>query len=108
MQVDHQFFRREQSHDVEGALLTAGTAMFDRPPLLRREQLREGVVVSPGVQVWAAKPEGLGAVAVREESEVADFDETEGEDVEKETADEFYCMEGHNLEAFAVLRVPPP
>jgi hypothetical protein len=80
--VDHQFFRREQSHEVERALLTAGAAMFHRLPLLRRKQLREGEVVSAGVQVLAAKRQGLGAVAVGEESEVADFDETDGKDVE--------------------------
>ncbi len=93
---------------MERALLTAGTAMFHGLPLLRREQLREGAVVSAGVQVLLAKPEGLSAVAVSEESEVADFDKTDGKDVEKETADKLHGIEGHNLEALAVLRVPPP
>jgi hypothetical protein len=108
MHIDHQFFYREQSHDVELVLPTAGTAMFHHLPLLGREQLSEGAVVSAGVQVFPAKAEGLSAVSVGEESEVADFDETDGEDVEKETADEFHGLQAHDLEAFAVLRVPPP
>jgi hypothetical protein len=106
--IDPQFFHREQSHEVERALLTAGTAMFHRLLSLRREQLREGEVVSAGAQVLAANPEGLSVVAVGEESGVADFDETEGEDVEKETADKFHGLQAHDLEAFAVLGVPPP
>jgi len=81
--------------------------MFHRLALLRREQLREGEVVSAGVQVLPAKTQGLRTVAVGEESEVADFDETDGEDVEKETADKLHCVEAHDLEAFVVLGVPP-
>lgn len=81
--------------------------MFHRLSLLRREQLGEEVVVGAGVQVLTAKPEGLSTVAIGEQSEVADFDETDGEDVEKETADEFHGVEAHDLEAFVVLRVPP-
>ena len=81
--------------------------MFHRLPLLRCEQLREGEVVSAGVQVLLAKRQGLGSIAVGEESEVADFDEPDGEDVEKETADEFHGLQTHDLEASGVLRIPP-
>ena len=93
---------------MKRALPTVGTATFHRLPLLRCEQLREGEVVSAGVQVLPAKRQGLGSIAVGEESEVADFDETDGEDVEKETADEFHGLQTHDLEAFAILRIPPP
>jgi hypothetical protein len=106
--INHQFFHREQSHEVKRALPTVGTATFHRLPLLRCEQLREGEVVSARVQVLPAKRQGLGSIAVGEESEVADFDETDGEDVEKETADEFHGLQTHDLEAFAILRIPPP
>ena len=107
MYVDHQIFPGEQGHEVEPALVTAGTAMLQGLPLLWGEQLREGVVGRARAQVLPAKTEGLRAIAVGEESEVADFDEAEGEDVEQETADKFHHLQTHHLEAFVVPRVPP-
>jgi hypothetical protein len=86
--VDHQFFDGEPRHDVKRALLTPGTATFDRLPLLGSEHLlREGVVVKPGAQELTAKTQGFRAVAAGQESEVADFDEAARQDMEKEAAD---------------------
>jgi hypothetical protein len=49
------------------------------------------VVLNAGTQVLAAKTktEGLRAVAVSQESEVADLDEADRQDAEQETADKF-------------------
>ncbi len=78
---------------MKRALLTPGTATFDRLPLLRSEHLlRDGVVVNAGAQELAAKTEGFRAVAVRQESEVADFDEAGRQDMKKEAADEFHRL----------------
>ena len=93
MDVDHQLFDREPRHDVKRALLTPGTATFDGLPLLGSEQvLKYGVVVKAGAQELAAKTEGFRAIAVRQEAEVADFDESARQDMEKEAADEFHRL----------------
>ena len=105
--VDHQFLDRELCDDMKRALLTPGTATFHRLPLLWREDLRDRVVVSARAQVLTAKTEGFRAVAVGQESEVADFDEAGGQDVEKEAADEFHRLQTHHLQLFAIPRVPP-
>ena len=55
-----------------------------------------------GLQVLTAECQGLRAAAVGEETEVADFDEAWGQDVEKETADEFHHFQGHDLQLFAI------
>jgi len=68
---------------------------------------KNGIMLISAVQVLTAERQGLSAVAVGEESEVPNLDETGGEDMEKETPDEFHGIERHDLEAFAVLRVPP-
>ena len=70
--------------------MTDGTATFHRLPLLRGEHLGGRMVGNGGLQVLTAKREGLRAVAVSEETEVADLDEAQGQDVEKEAADEFH------------------
>jgi hypothetical protein len=43
------------------------------------------------------KCEGMRAVSVSEETKVADFDETRGQDVEKEAADKFHRLQSHHL-----------
>jgi hypothetical protein len=60
-----------------------------------------------GRQILTTQREGLRAVAVGEEPEMPDLDEAWWQDVEKETANKFHRLEGHNLDAFAVLGVPP-
>jgi hypothetical protein len=54
-----------------------------------------------------AQGERLLAVAVGEQSEVADLDETGGQHMEQEAADELDCIEGHDAAAVVVPRVPP-
>ena len=55
-----------------------------------------------GVEMDPAQGEGLMAVAVGKESEVADFDEACGQDVEQEAADELDGIEGHDRTAVVV------
>jgi hypothetical protein len=43
-----------------------------------------------------AQGEGLTAVAVGEQAEVADLDEAGGQNVKQEAADELDCVEGHD------------
>ena len=54
-----------------------------------------------------AESQRLAAVAVGEQSEVADLDEAGGQDMEQETADELYRVEFHNAASVVVAGVPP-
>lgn len=54
-----------------------------------------------------AQGEGLAAVAVGEQSEVADLDEACGQDVKQEPADELDGIEGHDCTVVVMSGVPP-
>ena len=54
-----------------------------------------------------AQGEGLAAVTVGEQSEVADLDEACGQDVEQEAADELDRVEGHDATAVVMPGVSP-
>src|SRR5271167_666905 len=59
------------------------------------------------MEMAPAQGEGLAAVAVGEQSEVADLDEACGQDVEQEAADELDRIEGHDAAAVVVSGVSP-
>ena len=54
-----------------------------------------------------AQGEGLAAVVVGEQSEVADLDEACGQDVEQEAADELDRIKLHGAAAVVMSIVPP-
>ena len=60
-----------------------------------------------GVEMDTAQCEGLAAVAVGEQSEVADLDEACGQDVEQEAADELDPIKGHDTAAVVVSGISP-
>ncbi len=51
--------------------------------------------------------EGLAAVAVGEQAEVADLDEAGGQNVKQEAADELGCIEAHDAAPVVVPRIAP-
>lgn len=59
--------------EVQGAASAAGAGVVERRVLLRGEQ--GGCVGSSGAEMKPAEGKGLTAVAVGEQTEVADFDE---------------------------------
>ena len=54
-----------------------------------------------------AQGKGLAAVAVGEQTEVADLGEACGQDMEQEAAYELGCIEGHDRTAVVMSGVPP-
>jgi len=105
MPAQAQFLDREPSQKAKGAALTRGTAAFHRLRLLLSEHLGGWVVGTSRLQVLAADRQGLRAVAVGEETEVADLDEAGRQNVEQEAANEFQRFQGHHLPALAIFGV---
>jgi hypothetical protein len=58
-------------------------------------------------QEFAAVLDHLFAIAVGKESEMSDLDETAGEHVKEEAADELRRLQGRLLHLIVVLRVSP-
>jgi hypothetical protein len=54
-----------------------------------------------------AQGEGLAAVAVGEQAEVADLHEARGQDVKQEAADELDCVEVHDAAPVVVPGIAP-
>jgi len=52
-----------------------------------------------GVEMASAQGEGMAAVAVGKQPEVADLDEAGGQDMEQKAADELDCIEAHDTAA---------
>ena len=72
-------------------------------------QLRKdrGWLCSECVEMQPAKSKRSSAIAVGQQAEVADLDESRGQHVKQEAADELDRIEGHDLDAVVVFRVPP-
>ncbi len=85
---------------MQGTAFALGTGSIECR-LLRFGQQRADVR-GGGVEMEPAQGEGLAAVAVGEQSEVADLDEACGQDVEQEAADELDRIKGHDAAAVAV------
>jgi len=64
-------------------------------------------ICSVGAEAEPAVGQCLPAVAVGEQSEVADLDEAGGQDMEQEAADELDSFEAHDAAAVAMPGVPP-
>jgi len=90
---------------MQGAALALGTGPVECGPLRFGQQC--AAVRGGGVEMAPAQGEGLAAVAVGEQSEVADLDEASGQDVEHEAADELDCIEGHDVAAVVMPGVSP-
>ena len=93
------------SDHVQGAAFALGTGSVECGLLRFGQQCAD--VRGGGVEMDPAQGEGLAAVAVGEQSEVADLDEACGQDVEQEAADELDRIEGHDAAAVVVSGVPP-
>ena len=107
MRGEGYFCHRAPSHEAKRAALTHRTAAFQCLPLLLGEHLSGRVVGNGRPQVLTAERQGSRAVTVSKETEVTDLNEAWRQDVEKKAADEFHCLQGHNLQTFAIFRVSP-
>ena len=104
--VGAALFNREVSRDyMQSAAFALGTGSAECGLLWFGQQCAD--VRGGGVEMEPAQGEGLAAVAVGEQSEVADLDEACGQDVEQEAADELDRVEGHDAAAVVVSGVPP-
>ena len=90
---------------MQGPALTLGAAAM-KSLLLPLSENRAGLG-SRSVEVQSAKSECPSAISVSEQAEVADLDETRGQDVEQKAADELDRIQGHNLDAVVVFGVAP-
>ena len=90
---------------MQGAALALGTGPVECGPLRFGQQC--AAVRGGGVEMAPAQGEGLAAVAVGEQPEVANLDEASGQDVEHEAADELDCIEGHDVAAVVMPGVSP-
>ena len=94
------------THDyVQSAASALGARPAERGLLLFCQQRAR--IRSRGAKMKPAQGERLLSVAVSEQSEVANLDETCGQHMEEEAADELDCIEGHDAAAVVVPRVPP-
>ena len=89
--------RQLASDHVQGAAFALGTGSVECGLLRFGQQC--AAVRGGSVEMDPAQSEGLAAVAVGEQSEVADLDEACGQDVEQEAADELDRIEGHDAAA---------
>jgi hypothetical protein len=89
---------------VQGAALALRAGSIERGLLRFGQQCTD---VGGGVEMDPTQGEGLAAVAVGEQSEVADLDEACRQDVEQEAADELDRVEGHDAAAVVVSGVCP-
>ena len=71
---------------MQGTALALGTGSVERGLLRFGEECAD--VLRGGVEMDPAQGEGLAAVAVGEQAEVANLHEARGQDVEQEAADE--------------------
>ena len=85
--------------------MTTGAAAVDS--LLLQLRKDRGWLCSDWVEMQPTKSKCWSAIAVGQQAEVADLDEARGQDVEQEAADELDRIEGHDLDAVIVFRVPP-
>ena len=79
---------------MQGAALALGAGSVERGLLRFGQQCAD--VWGGGVEMDPAQAEGLAAVAVGEQSKVADLDEACRQDMEQEAADELDRVEVHN------------
>ena len=91
--------------DVQGAAFALGTGSVECGLLRFGQQCAD--VRGGGVEMEPAEGEGLAAVAVGEQSEVADLDEACRQDVKQEAADELDRIEGHDAAAVVMSGVSP-
>ena len=90
---------------MQGSRFTTGAAATNR--LLLQVSKDCSCLYSMSIQVVPAQGEGRSAVAVGEQTEVADLDEAGRQDVQQEAADELDRIEGHDLAAVVVFGVAP-
>jgi len=93
---------------VKGTLPANGTAMVHGSPLLFAEfqVARLGGIV--GIQVLTTKSKFAGMVAIREKSEMPDFDKAWWEHMEEKAPDKYHCIQWHNPNTISVLGIAPP
>src|SRR5215472_335091 len=90
---------------MQRAAFTAGTTTIEGGPLLIGEKV--AMVRSHRLEVLAAKGERQSAIAVGQQTEVADLDEAGRQHVQQETRDELNRIEAHDLDAVFVSGIPP-
>src|SRR5215467_2838531 len=90
---------------MQRATFTVGTTTIEGGPLLIGENV--AVVRSHRLKVLAAKDERQSAIAVGQQTEVADLDEAGRQHVQQETTDELNRIEAHDLDAVFVSGIPP-
>ena len=90
---------------MQGAALALGAGSVERGLLRFGQQCAD--VWGGGVEMDPAQAEGLAAVAVGEQSKVADLDEACRQDMEQEAADELDRVEVHNGAAVVVSGISP-
>jgi len=90
---------------MQGAALTLGAAAMES--LLLQWSENRGGLCSGWVEVESAKRKCPAAIAVGEQTEVADLDEARRQDVKQEAADELDRIEGHDPDAVVVFGIAP-
>ena len=103
MSVDHQWSCRQPHDDMQRTAFAAGTTTIEGGPLLIGENV--AIVRSHRLEVLAAKGERQSAIAVGQQTEVADLDEAGRQHVQQETTDELVRGEAHDAGAPAATIV---
>jgi len=78
---------------MQRAAFAAGTTTIEGGPLLIGENV--AIITSHRFEVLAAKGEGPSAIAVGQQTEVADLDEAGRQHVQQETTEELNRIEAH-------------
>ena len=95
----------EANDDVQGAAFALGAAAIDCRLLLMGDEV--SALWSRGLEVLPAESKRLTAIAVGEQTEVADLDEATRQHVKQEATDELNRIEAHDLDAVVVSGVAP-
>ena len=84
--MDHELSCRQPHDDMQRAAFTAGTTTIEGGPLRIGEKV--AMVRSHRLEVLAAEGKRQTAIAVGQQTEVADLDEAGRQHVQQETTDE--------------------
>ena len=90
---------------MQGAAFALGAAAIDCRLLSRGDEV--GGLRNRSLEVLPAKSQRLTAIAVGEQTEVADLDEATRQHVKQEATDELNRIEAHDLDAVVVSGVAP-